>query len=65
MAEEKTYRYSWRKDGRFIDGSDCVHTAKGQAEEHGAELWRHLPDRSYMVTDYGKSIGEESDAQPS
>ena len=59
MPEEKSYRYSWRKDGKFIDGSDCVHTAKSQAEELKAELWRHLPTRSYLVLDYAKPPGEE------
>lgn len=55
---ETDYRYSWRKDGKFIDGSDCIHTAKSQAEELMAELWRHLPERSYMVTDYAVPPGE-------
>ena len=59
MAEEKTFRYTWRKDGKFIDGSNCVHTAKSRAEALEAELWRNLPTRSYLVTDYGKPSGED------
>ena len=61
MPDGKTYRYTWRKDGKFIDGSDCVLYAKSQAEELKAELWRHLPTRSYLVIDYAKPpVGEEA-----
>ncbi len=46
---------------KFIDGSDCVLYAKSQAEELKAELWRHLPTRSYLVIDYAKPpVGEEA-----
>lgn len=61
MSEERKYRYTVKKDGVVIDEMDCVHVARHAAESRGAQLWRNLPDRSYMVTDYAVPPGEERD----
>ena len=58
MTEEKKYKYTIRKAGEKPEGENCVHLAKSKAEERKAQLWRNLPNRSYMVTDYAVSPGE-------
>ncbi len=46
------FRYTIKKDGVVRNCTNCVHVAKSLAERIGGQLWRNLPDRSYMVTDY-------------
>lgn len=58
-ARQKKTRYTLKKDGRVLEGMDCVLLAKSRGEELGAQLWRNLPDRSYMVCDYGVTPGDE------
>lgn len=58
----KQYRYTVRKDGVVVAESDCVHNAHYEAKNRGAQLWRNLPDLSYMLTDYAVPPGEERDA---
>ncbi len=58
MVEEQRYKYTIRKGNLVIAQTSCVHLAKSKAEEHNAQLWRNLPDRSYMVTDYAVPPGE-------
>lgn len=61
VAEERTYRYTVRKDGMKPRGFDCVHTAREVGESQGAELWRNLPSHSYKVCDYGAALVEEEE----
>lgn len=60
--EGKSKKYTIRKAGEKPEGVDCVHLAKSKAEERKAQLWRNLPTRSYMVTDYAVPAGEEKHA---